>query len=103
MTDATSLYQERGEDYHNFLRDYYADAIKQLKTNYPKEQKTLIVDHSDVYRWDMDVADDLRNHPDTFRTVFEHALKEVDFGPPQDLEQATVAFKTSLTRMGLAI
>ena len=89
--DAASIYQERPDEYHQFLRDYYKDEIAELKLSYPSEQKTLVVDYHDIYRWDSDVAYDLRENPETFRTVFEHALKEVDFGPQQDLEQATVA------------
>ena len=95
MVDATTIYQDLGGELHQFLRDYYKEEIKTLKSKYPKQQKTLVIDYNDIYRWDTDVAYDLREHPDTFRTVFEHALAEVDFGPAQDLELATVAIKNT--------
>jgi replicative DNA helicase Mcm len=67
-------------------RDYYHEAIGTLAQKYPTEQRTLELDWMDVYRFDPDLADDLRDHPDQFLDYFEEALRLYDL--PVDISLA---------------
>jgi len=93
--DASTVFQERPDEFIKFLRDYYKQDVADLKLKYPQDKTTLFIDHSDVFRWDPDVADDIRNNPDVFKRVFEHAIEDTDWGPPREdnYKDATVGFK----------
>lgn len=90
MTDATTVFQERNGEFVQFLRDYYKEDVAELKLAYPSE-KTLFIDYSDIYSWDKDIADDLRENPDTFCIVFEYAIQESEWGPPSGDEYSDVS------------
>jgi replicative DNA helicase Mcm len=77
-------------DLVQFLRDYYHESIGELAQKYPNDQRSLWIDWQDVYRFDPDVADDLRNHPSTFVGYFEEALGQYDLPAATDLSDAHV-------------
>lgn len=73
-----------------FLRNYYRQEVAQLAQRFPKDQKSLRVDFSDLRRHDPDLADDLRQHPDEFLDYFSEALTLYDLPVDVDLSDAEV-------------
>jgi len=69
---------ELTEELIGFLRNYYREEVAQLAQHYPQEQKSLYVDYDDVYRFDPDLGDDLRNHPREMLEYFDEALRLYD-------------------------
>jgi replicative DNA helicase Mcm len=57
-----------------FLADYYREDIGTLVQHYPREQRSLAVDYQDLFRFDPDLADDLRAKPEQVRPYLEEAL-----------------------------
>ena len=86
------LTQEREltDELIDFLRSYYREDIGQLAQYYPKEQKSLHVNYSDVYRFDPDIAQDLKDNPETFLDYFEEALRLFDLPVNVDFSDAHV-------------
>jgi replicative DNA helicase Mcm len=83
----------------DFYRDYCGDEISELIQKYPKEKKSLWVDvDNDVYRFDPDLARDIKKKPDTLQEVFEEALTLYDGNHGVDLEGVTVRFHNIKTR-----
>jgi len=74
----------------DFFRNYYREQIGQLAQRYPKEQKSLYVDYDDVYRFDPDLADDLRDHPRKIIDCFNEALRLYDLPVDVKLSDAKV-------------
>ncbi|NLV08894.1 AAA domain-containing protein [Halomicrobium mukohataei] len=78
------------DDLIAFFRDYYSEEIGQLAQHYPREQKSLYVDYDDLYRFDPDIADDVRNHPQQLQEYLEEALTLYDLPVAVDLDDAHV-------------
>ncbi|NLV10245.1 AAA domain-containing protein [Halomicrobium mukohataei] len=78
------------DDLIAFFRDYYSEEIGQLAQRYPREQKSLYVDYDDLYRFDPDIADDVRNHPQQLQEYLEEALALYDLPVAVDLDGAHV-------------
>jgi replicative DNA helicase Mcm len=78
------------EDLIGFLRNYYREDVAELAQYYPKEQESLYVDYGDVYRFDPDIADDLRQHPRKMLENFNEALRLYDLPIDVDLGGAQV-------------
>jgi len=76
--------------FEEFYRDYYKNEIGQLAQRYPTEQKSLFVDWDDLYRFDQDLADDYRSHPEEFQKYAEEALRLYDLPVDVKLGQAHV-------------
>ena len=74
----------------DFLRDYYREEIAQLVQRYPRDQKSLYVDYDDVFQFDPDVADDLREEPEEILDYFDEALWRFDLPVDVSLGQAQV-------------
>lgn len=92
VTNPQIVLEGRWDDYEQFLRTYYKDEIAELYQRYPKEQQSLVIDWSDILQWDMDVADDVREHPELFKEAFEKVLPEIDMPINMDIEGAKVRF-----------
>lgn len=54
-------------DDEEFLNTYYRDEIAELYQYYPREQTPLVIDWSEILRWEMDVADDVSAHPENWQ------------------------------------
>jgi replicative DNA helicase Mcm len=78
MSQANTNDLELVEKMERFIRDYYRDEIAELAQKYPREQKALVVNYQDVYKWDKDVADDLLSAPGQILEYFEEALRQVE-------------------------
>ncbi|WP_459193588.1 minichromosome maintenance protein MCM [Halosimplex sp. J119] len=76
--------------FEDLYRDYYRDEIGDLAQKYPTEQKSLYLDWQDIYRFDPDLADDVRNHPEELREYAEEALRLYDLPVDVKLGQAHV-------------
>ncbi len=73
-----------------FLRQYYADEINDLARGYPSEGRSLYVEWFDLYRYDVDLADDARDRPDKIIERLEEALATYDLPVDVDLGGASV-------------
>jgi replicative DNA helicase Mcm len=74
-----------------FYRDYYREELGQLAEHYPQEQRSLTIAYDDVYQYDPDIADDLRDRdPTQLLEHFEEALRQVELPVDVSLGQAHV-------------
>lgn len=73
-----------------FYTDYYREDIARLAQQYPNDTTSLWVDYNDVWRFDPDLADDLRDHPEELLEHFEEAVDMVDIPLDVDLSDVTV-------------
>jgi len=78
------------DTFEEFYRSYYRNEIAQLAQKYPNEQKSLYIDWQDLYRFDSDLADDVRNKPKQLREYAEEALRLYDLPVDVSLGQAHV-------------
>ena len=82
-TEVIDLFEE-------FYRNYYRNEIGDLAQKYPNEKKSLYVDWQKLYRFDPDLANDYRNHPEQFQDYAEEALRLYDLPVDVKLGQAHV-------------
>ncbi|MFB6164249.1 MAG: AAA family ATPase, partial [Haloarculaceae archaeon] len=82
-TEVIDLFEE-------FYRNYYRNEIGDLAQKYPTDKKSLYVDWQDLYRFDPDLADDVRTHPEQFQDYAEEALRLYDLPVDVKLGQAHV-------------
>jgi len=73
-----------------FYDDYYRDEIGELARKYPSEQTRLLLDYSDVFQFDSDLARDWLDAPDQIRPRFNEALRQYDLPADASLDNATV-------------
>ena len=78
------------DDFEEFYRNYYRNEIGELAQQYPTERKSLYVDWQELYRFDPDLADDYRAHPEEFQEYAEEALRLYDLPVDVKLGQAHV-------------
>jgi len=83
---------ELTDAFEEFYRNYYRNEIGGLAQKYPNDQKSLWVDWQDLYRFDPDLADDVRNRPDQMQDYAEEALRLYDLPVDVKLGQAHVRF-----------
>ncbi len=76
--------------FEEFYRNYYRNEIGELAQQYPTEEKSLYVDWRDLYRFDPDLADDLRSKPGQLIEYAEEALRLYDLPVDVSLGQAHV-------------
>ena len=72
-----------------FYGNYYKEEIAQIAKE-PNDRKSLWVDHQDLWRFNPDLADDLRNHPEQILEHMEEAVDMVDVPLQVDLTNVTV-------------
>lgn len=89
----TAIQQETVDEYVEFLTNYYREQIAELAQEYPTK-RTLEVSHSDLYRFNPDIADDLLTHPGTIRTYLEEAVNDVEL--PADISFSRVNVRVVL-------
>jgi replicative DNA helicase Mcm len=102
IADPHDALEGRWDDYEDFLNTYYRDAIAELYQRYPREQSSLVIDWRDISRWDPDVADDVRDHPELLARMFELVLDDVDMPINQDISNATVRFTGTPTPLNVS-
>jgi replicative DNA helicase Mcm len=73
-----------------FYRDYYREDIAKLAQSYPKDQTSLWIDYRDVWRYNPNLADDLREQPDELLPHFEEAVDMVDIPLDVSLDGVSV-------------
>ncbi len=73
-----------------FLKKYYKDEVLRLANRFPNDQKSLHIDWSDLYRFDMNLADDYLDQPELVRRHLEQALAHYDLPADIDLAGANV-------------
>ncbi|WP_311170420.1 LAGLIDADG family homing endonuclease [Halobellus ordinarius] len=73
-----------------FYRKYYRDEIGTLAQKYPNEQRSLYIDHDDLYKFDAELAEEYRNKPDQHQEYAEEALRLYDLPADVKLGRAHV-------------
>lgn len=76
-----------------FLKKNYRDEIGTLANRYPKDQKSLVVDWNQIFRFDPDLAWDVAEQPDYLREYFQEAVKQFDIPIDIDLSGVTVRYE----------
>lgn len=86
MTETESKWDEKLK---RFFKDYYWNEILQLANEYP-DQRSLIVDFTDMEKFDRELSRELLDHPGELISSAEAALKEIDLPVEKSLDQAHV-------------
>ncbi len=76
--------------FDSFYRNYCEGEIGELAQRYPNEQRSLYVDYDDLYRFDVDLAEDYRTQPEQMREYAEEALRQFDLPADVKLGRAHV-------------
>ena len=79
------------EKFKAFLKQYYWEDILHLGNEYP-EQRSVVVNFSDLEVFDRELADKLLEHPDDVMPSAENALREIDLPIDVTLDNAHVQF-----------
>lgn len=78
------------EELEQFLFRYYEEEIALLAQRSPVEQNSITIDWSDLYAFDMDIAEDYIADPHQFGEYLEEALRGYDLKLDRNLDSATV-------------
>lgn len=79
-------------DLDDLLRHYYHEELAELAQQYPHDQKSLFIDYNDVFKFEVDLADDLVSKPGDIRSYFEAAVEQFDLPADVDLSGVNVRF-----------
>ena len=79
------------EKFKAFLKQYYWEDILHLGNEYP-EQRSIVVDFSDLEIFDRELADELLEHPDEVIPSAENALQQIDLPIDKTLDDVHVQF-----------
>jgi len=91
--------EEHVENVVTFYRRYMEEDIQRLIQHYPNDQKTLWVDvDNDLFKYDSDLAEDVKDEPTAFIDLFEEAIAAYDQNHGMDLSDARVRFNTISSR-----
>jgi len=83
------------DDFEEFYRNYYENAIAELAQGYPSDQKSLYVEAADVLDYDPDLLYDWRESPGQIQSYAEEALRQHDLPASVDLANAHVRLTDS--------
>lgn len=84
--------------FREFIRTYYDNRdgqpsrISRLVERYPSEQKAFIIDWPDLFQYEMSLAEDLLEQPETIQKHAKQALIEYDLPVDVDLSGVEVRF-----------
>jgi replicative DNA helicase Mcm len=81
---------KRIEQYTEFLETYAREDLGDLAQHFPQEQRSIEVEWMDIYRYDVDLAEEYRTDPGEHTEYLEEALTEVTLPVDVSLEGATV-------------
>ena len=77
----------------DFFNRYYSDEIETLAQKYPRQQRSLVVEWDDMFRFDAEFADDYLNYPGKITEYMEEALAYYPLSVDVDLSGAGVRVK----------
>ena len=75
--------------WEEFFKRYYKDPINVLAENYP-EKRSLMVNFSDIERFDMELARELIEHPDAVLKHANEAISSIDLPVEVDFDNVHV-------------
>lgn len=73
-----------------FLNRYYQDEIAELVRKYPQDQSTLVIDYSDLVRFESKFADACINEPSVLKSYLEEATRQHVRDLPVEVELGNV-------------
>jgi replicative DNA helicase Mcm len=85
--------QEYVDTFEQFYREYYREEIGDLARGYPSEQKSLVIDYDDLYRFDRELAEQYLEQPEQLQRSAEEALRLYDLPVDVTLGQAHVRLR----------
>jgi len=77
------------DEWVQFFRNYYLDDIREIAAK-PNDLQSLWIDHTDIFRYNPGLADDLLEQPDAVLSNAEEAVDMVDVPIDADLSHVTV-------------
>jgi replicative DNA helicase Mcm len=78
------------QNLERFFEQYCKDHLAEVAQSYPKDTTSVYVDYHDLYRFDPDLADDVRKHPTQLLPHMEEAADMVELPADVDLSGVTV-------------
>lgn len=78
------------EEFEEFLRTYYHEAVGTLAQRFPGDQKSLDVSYRDLFQFSPELAADWRENPAEVREYAEEALRKHDLPADVSLANAHV-------------
>jgi len=92
MDERRSDYDQltKTEKFQRFYRSYYHEDIGELAQKYPNERRSLWVEYDDLYRFDVDLADDWMDEPALMQEHAEEALQTYDLPVDVGFDKAHV-------------
>jgi len=81
------------DDMVEFFRRYHKEELLEFAQGYPKDNTTFVIDWSELFKYDNDLADVTLSEPERYIVGWEHALREVDLPIPTELTNARVGFR----------
>ncbi len=97
--DAAST-EELEDKFTDFFNSYYNDQINDMYISYPK-RRSLPIDIKDLERWDIDIANELMDNPDTLVPIANKALSKLNPNPEGKKESVYARFFGSDANMPL--
>ncbi len=68
-----------------FLRVYHMDDLVEITKTYPRKRR-LVIDYTNLARYDYQMADEFLENPDFYRELFEYAAQRIEIpGAPKDM------------------
>ncbi|MFC7202884.1 minichromosome maintenance protein MCM [Haloferax namakaokahaiae] len=82
--------RELTESFIAFYRDYYRSEIGTLAQHYPKEQRSLTIDYTDLHNFDTELAEEWTSKPSQYQEYVEEGLRLFDLPADVKLSRAHV-------------
>ncbi|USZ73740.1 minichromosome maintenance protein MCM [Natronosalvus halobius] len=78
------------ESCEEFLKKYYKEEVLRLANRFPNDQKSLVIDWNDLFKYDPRLADDYLDQPKIVLRHLKEALRTYDLPADIDLSAANV-------------
>ena len=93
---------DTGDDGHRqFWETYYREAVAKLAQGYPKEQRHITIEWTDLLRYDIDMAEDYLIAPDTIEQMLRNALEDMPIPAGSSLDGTAIQSDIDIRVVGL--
>jgi len=90
LMSQTQANQETVEEYAQFIQSYYREDLAELAQT---DARSLEVSHSDLYRYDKDIGDDVLSHPDQIIEYLEEGMQSVELPSDETFDNTHARMK----------
>ncbi len=93
---------DRADDGHRqFWETYYREGVAKLAQAYPKEQRHITIEWTDLLRYDIDMAEDYLIAPDTIEQMLRNALEDMPIPAGSSLDGTAIQSDIEIRVVGL--